>query len=275
MTKQTKEVAVKDSNQALMADIANVTKEFGAFVNVRKELIRIPRLQLQQAMSPMVQSGGAKAGDFGCKVSAKNYGDTVTIIPLIIGESASLMNDPKKLKEAGVDESLIPATNSQVLCRTNDLLVNMNGQKCVECPYGTYWNDWGTSDNKKIPLCHSSIDVLCIVNDEIVPQVLSFRKTSSKAGKNLLNFTMHDKYGVPFGSSYKLKSKIAPNDQYRFYTIDDYMERVILTEEKIIEILPIAKRMLELNKQGQLEHETDEDIKPNVSVDPSDSDIPL
>ncbi len=237
-----KEVAVKEASPLAISGLADLQSD-GGFVSVRKELIKIPRLQLGQAMSDAVQAGVGKAGEFISSVKVQNYGTSVKIIPILISESAALMEKNTK----------------KVLCTSSDLIHNKEGKSCKECPYGQYWNDWNMPEP---PQCKTSIDVVCIVNDEFdMPQVLSFRKMSFKAGKALVNLTMHDKYKVPFGSQYELKSRLDTKDDYKFYVIEDSISKQDLTEEQLAKVIPIARQMLDMKKQGRITHE-DEGEQP-------------
>lgn len=235
----TKVAKVEPKAVGIPQDIQDLARMTG-FVDVRKELISIPRLQLGQFMSDPVKAGLGKAGDFMSKVKGKNYGKSVKIIPILISESAALIDDK----------------TSELVCRSENLHTNTDGVSCVKCPNGQYWADW--SEGKQ-PKCRTSIDVVCIVNDEFeMPQVLSFRKTSYKAGKALLNLVMHDKYKVPFGSCYTLNSAQATKDSYEYFVIKESIDKAELTEQELAKIIPIARQMIEMKKQGRLAHESED-----------------
>lgn len=259
-----KDVAVKEQISGVVAALNDLQMD-GGFVEVRKELIRIPRLQLGQALSDTVQAGLGKQGEFLSKVKGTNYGMSVKIIPILVSESAAFM----------------PKGTKKLVCRSDNLITNTEGVPCKQCPHGQYWNSWDSNKGEG-PECRTSIDVVCIVNDEYdMPQVISFRKTSFKAGKALLNLIMHDKYRVPFGSQYELKSTMATKDEYKFFVIEDSIQRTQLTEDQLGKIIPIAKQMLEMKKQGRLQHE-DDDVDAVAKEDnieepppPTDDDFPV
>ncbi len=241
----TKAVAKKGPQAVGLAAELGELQEAGGFIEVRKELITIPRLQLGQALSDGVQAGLGKAGEFLSKVKGKNYGATVKIIPILVSESAALLD--KK--------------TNKLICRSDNLSTNTDGVACTKCPHGQYWNDWSGDEG---PQCRTSIDVVCIVNDEMeMPQVLSFRKTSYKAGKALLNLIMHDKFKVPFGSQYTLKSAAATKDDWKYFIIEESPAKEQLTEALIKQVIPIAKQLLDMKKQGRIKHEEEAPIKEN------------
>jgi hypothetical protein len=231
----TKQVVRKEVGAVAVPGLEELQKEAG-FIEVRQELMSIPRLQLGQAMSDTVQAGLGKVGEFVSKVKGKNYGSSVKIIPILVSESAALMEKGTK----------------KLICKSNDTKTNTNGVPCVKCPHKQYWGNW---DNGS-PECKTSIDVVCIVEDEFdMPQILSFRKTSFKAGKALLNLTKYDKYKVPFGSQYTIKSAVSTKDDHKFYVIEDSMTKEQLTEQQLANILPMAKKLLDMKKQGRIKHE--------------------
>ena len=245
MTKKETAVAVTAGND--LAEFKELAGDMEGLVTVRSDLLKIPRLKLTQKMSN-VYGELAKEGDFASEVLGINYGDAVSIIPISVSESASLMDT-----EAAT-----------VVCYSRDLLKNTEGDLCTACPHKEYWNDWSTHT----PNCKLSIDVVCLVKTDAGishdPVEINFRKMNYKAGRSIINMIMRDKYGVPFGSSYKLVSKQATKDQYKFALISDVVEKTQLEAEEIKGIIPIAKNFLDMKKRGMVQVES-EVAKPETS----------
>lgn len=239
-----KELAIseQESKNALLA----LTSEFAGetFVQVRQEIRKIPRLKLGQAMSPAVASGFARPGDFFIELTGQNLGSEVRFIPVLIRESASLVN------QAG-----------QKICGTRNLITNENGEKCSQCPHNAYWKDWGTKENPKTPACKASFDVLGLIEGVDIPVVFSFRKESYKAGKVLVDYTSYDPMRVPFGTVYTLKSALKPKDSFRFHIVDHTnIERQTIPQDVLQKLLPEIRSIVSMSKARDVVVEEEHDI---------------
>lgn len=240
-----KEVMVVN-DQALMTELFGMKGDVGHMVNVRRELIKVPRIKLAQKSSAAFEARLANLGEFFCEVRQANYGPTVEIIPILINESASYLDKD----------------TSQIICDTPDLIRSRDNKLCKECPYGQYWNDWGTKEQKKVPGCKHSINIVCLVaNDpEMKPMEINFRKNNSKAGREIINLVVNDIRGIPFGTSYKLSAKEGTSGQYTFHYVNSKnIGKRALSNKEIMDILPTVKRIIELDKTGALEREVDGD----------------
>lgn len=273
MAKQTKQeeitaVAVKDET-ALTAELGDLAGQFGSMVRVRQELLRVPRLKLTQAMSKAMSAGLARPGEFSCDLKGKVYGDKVTIIPVVVSESASLLYSANNPPAKGV----LPGSykDGDIICSTDNLITSRNGATCKMCPYGEYWNDWGTKDQPNIPGCKSSIDMICLATDPSQADMgftfdqvmeINFRKNNAKAGRTLVNFIANDPRRVPFGTAYTLKAHPTTKNNYNFFVIQEMMDKRSLDAAEIRSIIPIAKHILEMEKQGNLERDAgaDDDV---------------
>lgn len=255
------DLAVQEGKSTALAeaDFLNQIKgEFEGSVEVRRELIRIPRLKLNNALSDAVKGGLGKPGDFSCVVSGVSFGPSVTFVPLIVTESAALLD-----KET-----------STLICSSRDMVTNKNGQKCARCPHGQYWNDWS---NGKIPECKTSIDMIVLVKSPELPggqevMQISFRKTSHTAGRKLLNLIVRDPRGVLFGSAYTIHGKEETNAKRKqtYYAIDSLkIERTPLSMEMLQEVLPYARKMKEIKDAGRIAEDEDlsDDVEPTEAVD--------
>lgn len=245
MSKSTKEetaIAVKEAGALstdLMGELGEMMQSAGPLIQVRQSVIKTPRIKLANDMSKARKSKLAEEGDFFCEAKTKNYGKQITIIPIIISESASLMN-----------------AEGKVLCRSADLVRNHHGVMCSTCPeFGQYWNDWGTKEAPKVPQCKTSFDVLCIPygTDEVVE--MNFRKMNSKAGRELINMIANSKNKVPFASCYTFKSVPGVSGIHNYFKISEDVKRSELAEDELRLILPAVKSLLEAKKHGNIERE--------------------
>ena len=243
--KKETQITTKEETSLQLTELAN---EFAGAVSVRSEILKVARLKLAQALSQASGGGLAKPGEFNCEIKGTNYGTEVSITPILIGESASLLSE-----------------DGRVICASNDLLVNRDGIMCKNCPYGEFHSDWGTKDNKKTPKCKLAIDTTCLVNDENDPVIFSFRKMSHKAGKELVNYVVRDPKKVPFGTKYKLTSEQQTKDKYKFFVVRENISKENLPYSRISEIIPVARKIMEAKRKGLLEQEMDQSVE-NIPV---------
>lgn len=242
-------VAVKEETALAEAEyLKSIQGELDGAIEVRQELIKIPRLKINNAMSDSAQAGLGNLGEFVSPVRGVVFGPTVRIIPLIAGESASYMDKD----------------TSKLICYSRDMVTNMDGQSCKACPYGEYWNDWGGKEERKVPKCKASIDVMVAVSDGGLPidvMVLSFRKTSHPAGRALLNLIQGDPRRIPCGTAYTLVGKKGHNAQLKkdYWLIDPGdIKKEPLSLAELQAVFPLAKKMLDLKKAGRIQSEEDD-----------------
>lgn len=228
--------------------VHNLQNEFAGCIDVLPELVKLPRLKLDNPLSDAVKGGLSKPGEFSCFIRGINYGDTVTIVPLIISQSASYLDKD----------------TSALICSSSDMMVNRNGQPCKQCPYGEYWNDWGNKDSPKTPKCKSSLDMVVMVNPLEAKTIMgfSFRKSNYKAGKSLFNLVLGDPRKIPFGRKYTITSKMENlkkgNKDYEYFVVHPH--KIIaqaLTDEELKMVIPVAREMLNLRNSGKIHHEVD------------------
>jgi hypothetical protein len=236
--------------------LQDLQNEFQSATNIRRELIKIPRLKLGNALSESVQAGYAKSGEFSLNINNMNLGTAITIIPLITYENASLMN------QAG-----------QVVCSTRDLVTSEEGNPCATCIHDEYWNNWGTKEDRKVPKCKLSINIIAIfmvegessINTDNIAEI-NFRKNNYKAGKALVNFIVHDKSRLPFGTKYTLSSMTETNMNKQTYHIIDpnKVELNPCTQEEINQIIPTARKILQFRKANNIA--VTEDTSPDSNT---------
>ena len=254
MTSKSNAVVAAQTGKAMLAELGDLQNEFSSAVQVRAELIKIPQLKLDNALSDSVKGKLSEPGFFSCFVQGISFGPTVTIIPLIITESASYLQ--KK--------------TSELICSSKDLLRNREGKLCKQCPHGEYWADWGTKTNPKVPECKNSIDMIVIVNpfgdtfDKLTVMQLSLRKSNHKAGRNLVNLIGGDPRRIPFGRMYELTSKEEKSNNNDYWGINpNKIKATELTDEQLAQVIPVAREMLRLKNSGKIQTETVADDMPS------------
>jgi hypothetical protein len=253
------ETSIEESNF-----IKGIAGEFQDAVQVRGELIKIPRIKLNNAMSDATQGGLGKIGDFTCQVRGVNFGPVLKFYPLLLSESASFLNKD----------------TSEIICMSRDLIKNRDGKLCRNCPHGEYWNDWGTKSDPKTPACKASIDMIVALrnpetNDWTVMQ-LSFRKTSYPAGRAIVNLIAGDPRRIPFGRAYSIVGRLARNEKIKkdYWHFDaNSIEKEITTLEDLREIYPIAKQMMEMKRAGKIDNDFSDD--GDESVEAGEDKIPF
>lgn len=235
--------------------IANLQQEFAGAVNVRSSLLKIPYLKLNNAMSDAVGGELGKVGEFACMTRGINYGPTVTIIPLVVFESASLLE-----KDTGA-----------ILCSSQDLVTNRDGVPCAQCPMGEYWNDWGTKKERKVPKCKAAINMIVVTPVNLSSEgrmMLSFRKTSHPAGRALLNLIASDPLKIPFGTKYTITSNSQYNAEKKktYHVIDSAkIVKTPLNEEELQKVIPIARQTLEMKRAGRIVEDEEQGNDENTA----------
>ena len=243
MSKKEKEtaVAVKDEGDAALAAFL----EDDGLVTISQDVLKIPRIKLTQKMS---NSCGtlAKEGEFASEVLGVNYGGSITIIPIAINESASFMEEGKP----------------SATCYSKNLLTNMDGVLCADCPHGCYYADW----DKGSPACKRSIDIVCIVQVDGVtdfnPIEMNFRKNNRAAGKAIANMIYQDKMQkrVQFSSAYTMTSKMDNKNGHDFAVVNAVVNKEDVSREDMLKIIPIARNFSEMKKRGAVETEGDNEV---------------
>jgi len=143
---------------------------------ITSDMIKIPRLQLLQSNSPVVQDGietsdgprTFKQGTFHNSLTNTNYGESIDIIPIAFKRGAIYMTN---------DDGMV--------CRSYDRINNMHGGKCDACPYhdeknnSAHYDNWRKENGKNIkPLCQKTYDVMVYSIKDKQPMQLTFKSSS-------------------------------------------------------------------------------------------------
>ena len=259
------ELTTKESNVLIELDLDD---SFQDAITVRSKLITIPQIKLVQKMSAAFDSGLAALGDFACEKKLKNYGNSISIIPISIGESASLLFSKQKIPPIMPSHiDVKDLKESAVLCSSKDMINGTHGT-CNKCPFASNFEIW--VDNKA-PLCRASIDIVCLVRGDEQSGLgnFSFRKSNYKAGTAILQGAIYDelyqKKGILFGASYTLTSKEFPRadaPKQTYHKIIENIQPERLSVDEIKKIIPIAKAYLEAKTQNAINVDSDDDDMP-------------
>ncbi len=245
-------------------DLRKMQGEFEGSVQVRKELIKIPRLKINNAMSDSFQAGLGELGEFSCNTHGLVLGKKIKIYPLIVSESASYLDKQ----------------TSEIICMSRDMVHNLNGILCRKCPHGEYWNDWGNKANPKTPACKSSIDMIVALKHpetgDFTVMQLSFRKTSYPAGRTIVNLIVGDPRKLPFGRGYTISGRVGKNEKLKkdyWYIDEKAIEKEVTALDDLKRIYPLASQILQLKKAGRIVEESD--VDDEATVDESKGPIPF
>ncbi len=156
----------------------------------------IPRLKIMQPLSPEVDEGIAKPGEFVNSIAKKSYGKTLTLTPIIWWKTRVYW---QKREEGG-----------EILCQAKDALNGSAYGLCADCEYSK-WHD------KEAPQCTAILNILGLVNNaELV--ATSFMKTSYGTGKQLINLFTYKGVDI-FNFQYEISAVQEQNDFGKFWVV--------------------------------------------------------
>ena len=157
----------------------------------------IPRLKIMQPLSPEVDEGIAKPGEFLNSIAKKAYGKEVQVIPIVWWKSRVYW---AKREDGG-----------EILCQARDAMHGADTYgNCADCEYSK-WH------NQEVPVCTAIINILMLVNStELI--ACSFMKTSYGTGKQLINLFNYKGVDI-FNFQYTLYTQQEENAKGKFWVI--------------------------------------------------------
>lgn len=185
----TKEVSKKQNNE--VAELKQTPR--GIDANISQDDLILPRLELTQALSPIVVQGDAKPGALLNSVDKTDLGDEVTIIPVILRKNF--------IRWIPRDQG------GGMLWKSDD---PSDPRVIEETKFGP--------DGQK-PLATAYLNFLCMIEGESMPIVVSFSNTSYTAGRRLLTMAKMNG-GDLFSHSYKLSAKSRTNRKGTFFVLE-------------------------------------------------------
>lgn len=156
----------------------------------------IPRLKIMQPLSPEVDEGIAKSGEFVNSIAKKSYGNRLSLTPIFWWKS--------RVHWAPREDG------GEILCQARNALQGTEFGVCSDCENSKWCN-------KEAPICTAIINVLGLVNN-IDMVALSFMKTSYGTGKQLINLFAYKKVDI-FNFQYELFADQEQNDFGKFWVI--------------------------------------------------------
>lgn len=185
----TKELAKKDKNE--VATEAHAPR--GIDDNITQEDLILPRLEMTQALSPIVVEGNAKPGALLNSVDKSDLGEEVIIIPVILRKNY--------IRWIPRDEG------GGMLWKSDD----PNDARVIE------ETKFGPDGQK--PLATAYLNFLCMIEGQAMPIIVSFSNTSYTAGRKLLTMAKMNG-GDLFSRTYKLTSKTRTNRKGTFFVLE-------------------------------------------------------
>lgn len=156
----------------------------------------IPRLKIMQPLSPEVDEGIAKSGEFLNSIAKKSYGKEIQIIPIVWWKSRI---DWAPREDGG-----------EILCQARDAVHGTVNGACADCELSK-WHD------KEAPECTAIINILMLVNSaELI--ACSFMKTSYGTGKQLINLFNYKGVDI-FNFQYTLYTQQEENTKGKFWVV--------------------------------------------------------
>lgn len=180
----------------------------------------LPRIKIVQSMSAEATDDPARAqvGEFFDTLRNRALGTTLRFVPLLpFKQRVFLVRDEKR---AAIDAELVAAglealsSGDGLKCRSYDMIHGQGdpGIECEACPL----SKWG--DGNTPPRCSETYNVAAM--DELGEMiVLSFAKSSAKAGKRLFSM-LRMQPGQPWSSILEATTRKEKNDLGVFFVPD-------------------------------------------------------
>ena len=174
-------------------EVAELQPARGIDGNITQDDLILPRLEMTQALSPIVVQGDAKPGALLNSVDKSDLGDEVTIIPVILRKNF--------IRWIPRDQG------GGMLWKSDD---PSDPRVIEETKFGP--------DGQK-PLATAYLNFLCMIEGESMPIVVSFSNTSYTAGRRLLTMAKMNG-GDLFSFSYVVKAKSRTNRKGTFFVLE-------------------------------------------------------
>lgn len=205
--------------------------------NITQEDIRLPRIELTQALSATVKDGTHKAGVLINSLTKEALGVPTTITPVYVFKSVIRW---KPRKEGG-----------GIVYKTMDITDDVR-------------NDLAWNGDEK-PRATAYINVVCIVNGESMPIVASFCNTSYKTGQDLL--TMIALSGTAWSYTYTLSAVATKNAQGDFFKLG-VRRGDVTTEAQRAEAMELCKKVSTMVIDADYEGDTSTSAAESTTSNP-------
>lgn len=198
----TQEVTIKEEEGLINYNELGIDARAG-FEQVHSEQLRIPNVNLCQAMSDAVKDGHARPGDFWDNLQGKNLGRSVEVVLVGVEFGAAYFE---------VGEGLV--------CKSRNGETSIRGDVCAQCPYNQYWANFKKGNPAK---CSRTANYLVLAKESILsgtpyPMLLTFSRMSFPAGQKLYSSAALS--GKPiFAYSYNITPKEESGAKGKYFTM--------------------------------------------------------
>ena len=185
----------------------DVTKVDGFNDGIDTDLLATPRIKLVQALSEEATNGTAQAGDFINTITAEiiaNRGESFEFTPLMVTKSRIMFDN---VAENGI----------ACLSRDGKEGEGNPGGNCKNCEFSKWQKD---NDGNNIQPCSEVVNFMVKLDEEPIPFVLSFMKSSFKVGRSLYNHVVMSalKKRPIYANRFKMSSKLVEGAKGSYYT---------------------------------------------------------
>lgn len=213
-----KEVAKKASGDVVPSFMKDDVSK-GMAQNIDSDDYEIPRLKLLQALSPEIEDGQGKAGQFYHNVLEEPLGETLTVVPIFVFKSFILWNPRHEgggILARAMDGVHWDNPNGEFEVqpyKDNKKKVTWRTARTVKESGLDQWGSTDPDDPQSQPAATRMINVLLEIvgRPEISPVLLTFQRSTIKYGKKFigkLKMTNAPSFGIQFElSSFKDANK--------------------------------------------------------------------
>jgi len=270
----------------MTTDLTKPMSSIPGLEGVMPEDLTIPRLKIVQPVSVESTADGVAFSSIVNSVTKEviakgtKTGAGIVVISIMSNKSRLYF---KPIKEGG-----------GLLCRSNDNRTGVGepGGDCASCQFSEWAND---KDGKGIaPACDELLNVFCLVRgyDFPIPVTASFARTSTPAGKKLVNlfyFACQNAQKSPWNFAFNLETEIKSKDtntwaQFKVSNLEDLKLAMATKEEaalgeKFYRMIKDAATVQVHTDETEMEEEADnikneakasEDKRPNKEPEPED-----
>lgn len=179
------------------------------FQEVERTDLLLPRIKLLQPLSPEVIERGMKAGHMINSLTKEDYGEEVTIIPILHFKNR-IKWGPRE-EGGGIECS----SDQGKLARPEYGVKN-----CLECN-DQLWDNEAKKEEDRKPKCTLYYSFPCIVVESQFPVGLSMERTKVKTAKKLLSIARYSGPNLDlFAKKYRLYSVKEKGPKGQFFNFD-------------------------------------------------------
>ena len=144
------------------------------FENLDKSDLLLPRIKLLQPLSPEINDLGQKPGTIFLGLGNKNYGNKITVIPVLHFRSRiKWIPEDENDGKGGID------------CSSPDSRTPREAKYSANCATCSHqlWNDKAKIKKDKAPKCTMYDNFLCLIDGGNEPVIIPFERTKQKVAK--------------------------------------------------------------------------------------------